>query len=163
MYGDSTLVPSSVMSYAALSAMDGESAITEDSAVIWAATSVMGADSSTGLGGTVVYSAENSMAGASIFEATPSEFDTETLSFSADSDFEASANLLAALNISILGVAGMTFVPAGITITNYSRGPQIPATARPLTVPTIRIVPPAPPPPTYSVGSPPTNRRRRGL
>jgi hypothetical protein len=59
----------------------------------------------------------------------------------------------------------MLFDPAKITIVNFSRGSQIPATAKPVTVPTVRVVPPGPPSPNYSVGGRGRRRnpRKQGL
>jgi len=63
---------------------------------------------------------------------------------------------------SILGVATLLFIPGKITITNFSRGPQIPVSAKPVTIPIIRVVPPAPLSPSFSITTPPVNTRLKG-
>jgi len=183
MEGEASVVPTGKVVYSAVSSMLGDSVVTESPTVTYAVVTTMAGESSIAPTGKVVYSANTAMVGGSVVIAAASEFDTDNLSFPAESALGASANLTAALHTSllaesalgasansnfavstaILGNSFMTFVPAGVTVTNVSRGPQIPVSARPLTVPTIRISPPAPFRPSYSVGSPLPNRRREGL
>jgi hypothetical protein len=80
----------------------------------------------------------------------------------ADSAFSAMLDSDLNIVLTAVGAANWVIDPAKVTIVNFSRGPQVPESAKPPTIPTIRITPPAPPAATYSVGSP-VRRTRRGL
>jgi hypothetical protein len=67
------------------------------------------------------------------------------------------------LSLAMTGTSLFFIDPTKVTIVNFSRGPQIPASAKPLTVPTIRITPPGPPAPSLSVGTAQKRDRRKGL
>lgn len=181
LVGEATSVMNATASYAASSAWSAEAMSSMGGTVSYAATSSWLGEATAGLNATAVYGASASwlgeanstlsatgvyagaalMPGVSTVLADLDIFDEESLDLVGDSTFAATASLVATLTSAFVGNANMVFDPAGITITNFARGPQIPATARPISVPTIRIVPPAPPPPSYSVGSPPTRGRRR--
>jgi hypothetical protein len=84
-----------------------------------------------------------------------------SLTAAGESETTFSGSLQAALGLFPVGGSSMVISPSGITINNFSAGPQIPVTAKPITVPIVRIVPPSPPAPSYSVGSPSGIRNRR--
>jgi hypothetical protein len=115
------------------------------------------------LPGTMFYTASTSMVGTAVVDADLDIFDEDSLALVGQSSFTATAAVLASLGLNAVGQASMIFVPAGITIVNFSRGSQIPSSAKPVTVPTIRVVPPKPPQPSFSVsGAGNRNRRREG-
>lgn len=82
--------------------------------------------------------------------------------FTGDSTNGLSASIAGTLGLSILGNAVFSFNPAKVTVINKLRGNQIPAMAKPKTVPTIRISPPAPVAHSFSVRPVSSNRRREG-
>ena len=164
LVGDSTLGAMANMFLVGASTMAGNSSVAAGSNMFLAGASTMVGNSSAGPAGTMAYRGISSMVGGSVITASAGEFDTDTLALGGTSTFSITAALRGALGLTLLGNSSMMFNPAGVTIVNFSRGPQIPATAKPVTIPTIRIVPPGPPAPNYSVGSPVRrNRRREGL
>jgi len=152
--------------------LNADSSVTAGAAAVYAAASTMNGDSSFSGAAGVVYDAASTMDGESSIYADVDIYDEDSITMVADSsmaaaatvDYEASTlmagdssvtapiDLLLGAELTTAGNSIFIFDPAGITVTNTLSGPQIPATARPITVPTIRIVPAAPPPPSFSVG-----------
>jgi len=145
--------------------MAGDSTLGAAAAMLYTASSPMVGDSTTGPVSNMTYRGISTMLGDAVVVFTASEFDTDSLALLGDSSFSATAGVSKPLSMFLLGNSALMFDPAGITIVNFSRGPQIPATAKPVTIPTIRMVPQSPPAPTYSIGSPARRRnpRREGL
>lgn len=121
------------------------------------------ADSSVSAGGAVAYEASSMMAGASAAIMAIVLRKQIIASMAATSAFSAMLDSDLTVSLTLLGAAGFLVDPTKVTIVNFSRGPQVPVTAKPITIPTIRIVPPSPPSASYSVGSPPRRTPKRGL
>jgi hypothetical protein len=115
----------------------GDSNFSQDSALVYAGSVSFGGASAFAPSGIVKIPVASTMAAGSTFSPTSTE---------------AGAILLA-----ILGGSSLSIDPTKVTIVNFSRGPQVPSTAKPPVIPTIRIVPPSPPQSAYSV----TRNRRR--
>lgn len=59
----------------------------------------------------------------------------------------------------MVGGAQLAIDPVGLILIHAAQTSGVPATAKPPTIPTIRITPPAPPSPSFSVGANPSRRR----
>ena len=77
-------------------------------------------------------------------------------------DSGVTANIGVATDIAsvIVGGALLAVDPVGLVLVRAAQSSGVPATAKPLTIPTIRITPPAPPTPSFSVSANPPRRRR---
>lgn len=137
----------------------GDSSVTAGATANYAAATSMAGEASTTLAATMLYAAASSMVADSTFTADEDLLDQETATFAGDSDFLAAATVGLALGMTPVGGSSFVIDPAGVKIINVLR--PAPATAAPVTVPVIRVVPPAPYAPSYSVGSPITTRNRR--
>ena len=140
----------------------GDSSATAGANAIYAADSTMAGDSSATMGAVMLYAAASSMPGEASSSNDGALSDTESVTFSADSDFVSGAAVTYAALIAMAGNSGLAINPALVTLIKKTQGVVV--ASPPPTIPTIRIVPQAPPPPSYSVGSVgETPQRRRGL
>ena len=123
-----------------LSTLDGGSGASSSSSAKYAAVAALLGESAVPANARRLVPITASIAGAALFAAT-SESDMNAI-------------------VAIATNSALIVDPTKVTVPNLSRGHQVPSTAPPPTIPTLRIVPPAPPPPSYSV-TPAANRNRR--
>lgn len=71
------------------------------------------------------------------------------------------ANMGVATDIAAVMVGGAQLAvdPVGLVLVHAAQSSGVPATAKPPTIPTIRITPPAPPSPSFIVSANPLRRR----
>jgi len=119
----------------------------------------LGADSSILAGLTVAYAADAAIAADSASQGDLDIFDSTVVAIGADSSMSAAA-LVAKLSASAILAGGFLSVdPAGVIIRRTAQSSGVPTTAKPPTIPTIRITPQAPPAPSFSVSANPPRRR----
>ena len=147
-------------------ATDIAAALSADSSVA-AATSVarpiaadMTADSSVAPGATALYAVDAAPTADSGVVANAALFDDTVICFcDADSAMTADALVTKLCFSNIVGGAQLAVDPAGVILIRAAHSAGIPETAKPPTIPTIRITPPAPPAPSFSVSANPRRRR----
>ena len=113
-------------------------------------------------GATVAYSASASFPGDTTLLTDPDFFDTEALSMDGESSFVASSALLAALGMTPVGNSTLSFDGSGVTITNFSRGSQVPVETKSVTIPRVRVTPARPRDPGDRINTTISNKRRKG-
>jgi len=140
LVGNSDLASNAVRIVPAGVSMPGLAGASSSSSAKYAAVAALLGESAVPANARRLVPITASIAGAALFAAT-SESDMNAI-------------------VAIATNSALIVDPTKVTVPNLSRGHQVPSTAPPPTIPTLRIVPPAPPPPSYSV-TPAANRNRR--
>lgn len=148
-------------SYAVSAAPQGDSSLASNAALLLAVQAGMVGDSSGTIAGAVSYAEAASLLADSSMTADAFEFDAETLDITADSTFVSNLSVLRGFLAQLSGNSVFFIDPAGVVVTKITKGPPIPATAKPPTVPQLRVTPPAPGAPSYSVSTSPPRRTPR--
>lgn len=129
-----------LMAWAAAATPTGDSSIAATLGVATDIAAAMSADSGV-------------VANAALFDATVICF------CDADSAMTADAFVLKTAFANIVAGAQLAIDPVGVILIRAAQSSGVPATAKPPTIPTIRITPPAPPAPSFSVSANPPRRR----
>lgn len=119
-------------------------------------------ESNTTLGATATYAAGVSLIGDATILIDPDLTDTEALMMDGESSFDVSGALLAALGMTPVGGSTLSFDTAGITINNFSRGPQVPVETSSVVIPRVRVTPARPRAPGNKINTTISNKRRKG-
>lgn len=116
-------------------------------------------DSSFSSDATALYAAASGLGADSSVFANLIDHDSDSATIIATSSFTATLHIADSLLGPLLGNSSFVISPGGVTITHFAVASQIPATAKPATVPQLRITPPSPARPAYSVSTTPPRKK----
>lgn len=159
---DSSVSAGGAVAYDAASTMAGSASASGAAGVLFSVVSAMAGSATAANDVEADYAGAATMAGAAASSMAIVLRKQIIAAMAASSTVSAMLDSDLTVSLTLLGAAGFLVDPAKVTIVNFSRGAQVPESARPATIPTIRISPPARPAASYSVGSP-DRRQRRGL
>ena len=161
--GDSDLGPETKVTYAAAETFSGDSNAEFDAFSIYNVALGLDGEADALLDGTVDYAATTAMIGSStgVFNSKLTRQLSAVVEGASDATADAFIGILSEVSVESVaaGVSVLTVNPGGVLINRFSRGPKVPTTAAPVTIPVVRIVPPAPPVASYAIS--PSNRNRR--